>query len=65
MDKEKLQEILIKHAAWLKKEKGGERANLLGADLEFAYLSMANLEGADLRGANLPDADLRGAKGIN
>jgi len=44
------------HSKWLRKEKGGVRANLYGANLRGA-----NLRGADLRGANLCGADLRGA----
>ena len=63
---EKLTEILQKHKAWLNDEEGGERANLIGANLRGANLSGANLRGAnlsgaDLRGANLICADLRDA----
>ena len=66
MEKEKLDEILKKHAAWLNNEDGGERANLCCADLFCADLRDANLNGAnlscaDLSDANLNDADLRGA----
>jgi hypothetical protein len=63
--------ILQRHAAWLRGEEGGERAdlkgaylqgaNLRGADLQGAYLQGANLRGADLRGADLQGANLRGA----
>jgi len=56
MEKEKLDEILSKHAAWLVDEPDGERANLRGADL-----TGANLRSADLTGANLREADLTGA----
>ena len=49
-----LEEILKKHAMWLRSEEGGERADLREADLR----------GADLRGANLYEADLRGAEAI-
>ena len=38
MEKEKLDEILKKHAAWLNNEAGGERADLSGADLSGANL---------------------------
>ena len=39
MDKKELQEILIKHVAWLTEEKGEERANLAGANLMNAVLT--------------------------
>jgi len=53
--------ILQRHAAWLRGEEGGERADLQGADLRGANLRGANLQGANLRGANLQGANLRGA----
>ena len=56
-----LQEILDKHKEWLNYEKGGECANLSGADLRGADLRYADLRGADLRYADLRYADLRGA----
>ena len=63
---EKLNEIIKSHGKWLKNERGGERANLCGADLYKANLidadlRSANLKGADLSGANLRDANLRRA----
>ena len=63
MEKEKLDEILKKHAAWLNDEDGGRRADLSGtdltcADLYRADLSDADLSGADLNGAALYRADL-------
>ena len=61
MEKEKLDEILSKHAAWLVDEPDGERANLREADLTGADLSWANLRRANLRGADLTGADLREA----
>ena len=71
MDKQKLAEILKKHAAWFNDEEDGEQANLSGADLSgadlrganlyVAKLSGANLSWANLSGANLSGADLRGA----
>ena len=66
ISKEKLNEIIELHVKWLRGEKGGNYANLRGADLSNANLRGANLRGAnlrgaDLRGANLSDADLRGA----
>jgi len=42
MDKDQLKYVLESHGKWLRHE-GGERANLLGANLRWA----------DLRGANL------------
>ena len=59
MTKEELNEIIKKHEKWLKREKGGERANLRDADLYGA-----DLYGANLRGANLYGADLYGAENI-
>ena len=76
MKKEKLDEILKKHAAWLNNEDEGERADLSGVDLRGAnlrgsylrdadlceaYLSGANLRGSYLRDADLSYANLRGA----
>ena len=43
------------------RRKEGERADLLGANLQGADLGGANLQGADLFGAKLQKADLRGA----
>lgn len=60
MEKEKLDEILENHVAWLHKD-GGKRANLRGANLYKTFLRGAELEWADLRGANLEGADLFGA----
>lgn len=34
----KLKEIIESHGKWLSNEKGGNRANLSGADLSNAYL---------------------------
>jgi hypothetical protein len=58
MKPEQLQDILKKHAAWLRREVDGERADLQGADLRGADLRGANLQGANLRGADLWSADL-------
>ena len=65
MKQDELQKVLENHILWLN-YKGGERADLRGADLSYADLRGANLRDAnlsyaDLRGANLRDADLRGA----
>ena len=54
-----LKEILRKHLAWLKNEKGGEKADLSSADLRSANLRSANLRSANLRCADLRSADLR------
>ena len=56
IDEAELNKILSNHKLWLMDESNGIRADLSGADLEYA-----NLDGADLRGANLSGADLRGA----
>ncbi len=66
-----LEDILDKHALWLKGESSGKRAYLndvnlshvylSGANLRDAYLSGADLRYANLRGASLRDAYLRGA----
>ena len=55
-----IKKILSEHSKWIK-GKGGERANLSGADLRGADLSRADLRWADLSGANLRGADLSGA----
>src|SRR3990167_4905813 len=56
-----LNKILKKHIMWLNNKKGGERANLSGADLSGADLSGLNLSKANLAGANLAEATLAGA----
>ena len=58
MEKEKLDEVLRLHKAWLKNEPGGVMADLSGADLSGADLRWAYLSGADLCGADLRGADL-------
>ena len=55
-----IKKILSEHLKWLKGE-GGERANLSGANLRWADLSVADLRRADLRGADLSEANLSGA----
>ena len=49
MDHGELQRILDSHAAWLRGEPDGQRADLRGADLVGADLRRAVLLGADLR----------------
>ena len=61
-----IKDILDKHAAWLRGEPEGVKAdltgaNLTGADLTGADLTGANLSGANLSGANLSKAHLTGA----
>ena len=58
MDTTELATILHKHAAWLRGDPTGARANLTGADLTAANLTGANLTGANLTGANLTGANL-------
>lgn len=60
MEKEKLDKILKNHKLWLN-GKGGECADLRGANLKGADLRNINLNNADLRCADLYSADLRGA----
>ena len=53
-----IKDILDKHAAWLRGEPEGVKADLTGANLTGADLTGANLTGADLSGANLSGANL-------
>ena len=53
-----IKDILDKHAAWLRGEPEGVKADLSWADLSKANLSWANLFWADLAGANLSAANL-------
>ena len=54
-------DILDKHAAWLRGEPEGVKADLTGANLTGADLTGANLSGANLSKANLSGANLSGA----
>ena len=56
-----IKDILDKHAAWLRGEPEGVKADLTGADLSKADLSEANLSKANLYEADLTGADLSGA----
>ena len=56
-----IKDILDKHAAWLRGEPEGVKANLTGADLSKANLTGADLSEANLSKANLTGADLTGA----
>ena len=58
MTKDELKAILDAHAAYLRGEANGKRANLSGANLSGADLSGADLSRADLSRANLSGADL-------
>ena len=53
MNQQELDIIVEKHGKWLRREEGGERADLRGANLRGANLQDADLRGADLQGANL------------
>ena len=74
MNRIELQEVLSKHVKWLNDDPDGERADLLGANLQEADLRRVNLRRvnlreadlreADLLGANLQEADLSQAKGL-
>lgn len=55
-----LEDILDKHALWLKDESSGKRAYLNDVNLSHVYLSGANLRDAYLSGADLRYANLRG-----
>ena len=57
-----IKDILDKHAAWLRGEPEGVKADLTGANLTGADLTGANLTGADLSKANLSGAHLSWAK---
>ena len=54
-------DILDKHAAWLRGEPEGVKADLSKAGLSGANLSKANLPAADLPAADLSKANLAGA----
>lgn len=58
---ERLNEIIASHAKWLRREDGGERANLRRANLQGVDLHEADLRDADLRSANLRRANLQEA----
>ena len=61
MTKKEIKRKLDLHLKWLRGERGGERADLSGADLSGANLSCADLSRANLSWANLSEADLSGA----
>ena len=56
-----LNTIIQLHEKWLRREPGGKKANLRGADLFDADLRDADLSDADLSDADLSGADLSGA----
>lgn len=60
MNQEELDAVLTDHELWLG-EKGGKRANLYGAKLDFADLAGASLCGANLNATNLHRAKMRNA----
>ena len=53
--------VLASHAAWVRGEPGGHRANLTRANLTCANLTGANLTRANLTCANLTRANLTDA----
>ena len=53
-----IKDILDKHAAWLRGEPEGVKADLTGANLSWAKLLRTNLTGADLSKADLSGANL-------
>ena len=58
---EKLNQVITSHGKWLRREDGGERANLRKANLQGVDLHEADLRDTDLRGANLRRANLQEA----
>lgn len=60
MTQEELAAVLAKHKLWLE-EKGGERANLYGAKLDFTDMNGVNLCCANLNATNLHRASFRTA----
>lgn len=52
---------LIRHRAWLRGDRWGNRADLSGVDLRGADLCRTDLRWVILKGANLEDANLEGA----
>jgi uncharacterized protein YjbI with pentapeptide repeats len=61
MTRDTLQTLLTQHAAWLRGDPDGARADLRGATLRRADLTSADLTSADLTSADLRHATLRGA----
>ena len=61
MNRADLDRVLARHAAWLRGDPDGERANLRDADLRNADMRNADLRVADLTNADLSGADLRNA----
>ena len=59
---EDLTELIEGHAKWLRKEDGGKRACLAGAELSGVSLPAVMLHQADLRGAHLEGANLVNAE---
>lgn len=58
MTQEELDAVLADHKLWME-DKGGKRANLYGAKLDFADLKGASLCGANLNATNLHRAKMR------
>lgn len=60
-----IENIIAKHAKWLRNDEDGERADLGDADLGNADLRGVNLRNANLRDADLRNANLCGAKNVD
>lgn len=56
-----LKKIIYEHRKWIRKESGGKKADLSGANLSWTDLRGAKLIGANLRDADLSSANLSGA----
>ncbi len=61
MNQNQLDEILRKHALYLKNDQIEYRADLTGANLSYTNLRSTDLRNADLRNAELRNAELRNA----
>lgn len=53
-----LKNILHKHERWLMECEDGMKADLTGANLEFADLTFANTVGAEMENVNLNYAEI-------
>lgn len=60
MTEKEIAQRLERHAAWWRREAGGERLELSGADLAGADMTGALLSGAKLRDVDLTRATLGG-----
>ena len=58
ISQEELEDILKKHKKWLNNQNGGERANLIDADLSYLNFKKVDLRCAKMTSVNLTHADL-------